>query len=94
MAISMHSDYAEAYAGRALARAGLNDRTGTISEEGTSRTFVPKPRRHRRLQRDSTSSPTDSINSTWREITLHSTGVRSPLNSSNNPRSHSSFLIP
>ena len=32
MAISMHSDYAEAYAGRALARAGLGDRTGTISD--------------------------------------------------------------
>lgn len=30
MAISMHSDYAEAYAGRALARAGLGDRNGTI----------------------------------------------------------------
>ena len=40
IAISMHSDYAEAYAGRALARAGLNDRSGTISDlEQAARLF-------------------------------------------------------
>ena len=40
MAISMHSDYAEAYAGRALARARLGDRSGTISDlEQAARLF-------------------------------------------------------
>lgn len=40
MAISMHSDYAEAYAGRTLARAGLGDLSGTISDlEQAARLF-------------------------------------------------------